>query len=78
MLGFKVLEVVLIMLIITRLLVLGQLGIVMIFHGLTSALVGCFVIGSEYLPSLANGFRNFGEAQILPFEVFSYFCKLVS
>jgi hypothetical protein len=44
------------------LLVLGKLRVVVIFHGLASAFVCCLVIGSEYLPSLADGFGNLGEA----------------
>lgn len=62
MLGLEIFKVVLIMRIILRLLVLSQLGIVTIFHSLAFALVRCLVIGSEYLPSLADRLGNLGEA----------------
>jgi hypothetical protein len=60
--GFEVFEVVLILRIILRLLVLGQLGVVTIFHSLAFALVRCLVVRSEYLPSLADRLGNLGEA----------------
>jgi hypothetical protein len=80
MLGFEVFEVVLVVHVVLGLLVLGKLRVVVIFHGLASAFVCCLVIGSEYLPSLANGFGNLGEAQIFPLEMLSHFykdCQLV-
>jgi hypothetical protein len=62
MLGLEIFEIVLVMRIILRLLVLSQLGVVTVFHCLASALVSCLVVGSEYLPSLADRFGNLGEA----------------
>ena len=62
MLGLEIFEIVLVMRIILRLLVLSQLGVVTVFHCLTSALVSCLVVGSEYLPSLADRLGNLGEA----------------
>lgn len=76
MLGFEILEVVLVLHVILRLLVLSQLRIVMVFHSLASAFICCFVVGSEYLPSLADSFSNLGEAQISSLEVLSHFCKI--
>jgi len=62
--------------IILRLLILGQLGVVMIFHCLTFALVRRLVVGGEYLPSLADRLGNLGEAQVFSFEMLSYFCNI--
>ena len=76
MLGLEVFEVALVICVISRLLVLGQLGIITVFHCLASALVRRLVIGSEYLPSLTDRLGDFCEAQILSFEMLSYFCKV--
>jgi hypothetical protein len=62
MLGFEVFEIILVVRIILRLLVLSQLGVVVVFHCLASALVRCLVVGSEYLPSLADRLGNLSEA----------------
>lgn len=63
-LGFEVRKVLLIFRIALGLLVLGQLGIVMVFHSLASAFVRRLVIRREDLPSLADGFGNLGEAEL--------------
>jgi len=74
-LGFEVFEVTLVMRIVLCLLILRQLGVVVIFHCLTFALVRRLVVGSEYLPSLADRLGNLGEAQVFSFEMLSYLIR---
>jgi hypothetical protein len=62
MLGSEIFEIILVVYVILGLLVLGKLRVVVIFHGLAPAFVCCLVVGSEYLPSLADSFGNLGEA----------------
>jgi len=67
-------EVVLVLCVLLCLLILSQLSIVVVFHGLTPAFVRRLLVGCEDLPSLTNCLGNFCEAKVLALQVFSDFC----
>lgn len=72
--SLEICKVSLIVGIFSRLLILGKLSVVVVLHGLTSALKSRFLIRWENLPFLTDSLGDLSEAVVLAFQAPSHFC----
>lgn len=73
MFGFEFLEVLHVLLVFGRLLVLGEVVIVLFLGTLGLALIRLFFCLSQTLPILPNKLGDFCKGQVLTLEVFPHF-----
>lgn len=72
---FEFVQILLVCLVSIRLLVLGEFGVILLFHLLGLSLAGLFVCKIQALPALTDELRNFCKRQVLAFKSFSHFYK---
>lgn len=78
MLSLEVLKICEVLLVLGRLLVLGQVRIVLLLCRLSLCLVRLLFCRGQGLPVLANQFGDLGKCQVAVFEVVSRFCQYFS